>query len=296
MVDKIVFDIARFTEDGTTLTDRVQLLRRDGELIRRRDADGEEMISQTDAALVIRADPRLSEIRLGQNIRITADTDLLSELPFVLTTMEHDDTYPDEWTLTVNDEMWAPFRGDDGDEYLLPTDGSSVRLSTTWARLTFSETASMVSGEDGSSIGVAASRLVVGVTDLDPGVGSPDWPVSVRRRGSSPRDDAQMFVSWLTGNGLVNFLGIPPHIPVRLFVEATLNTPEATDSWWGNDLSEAFGDGDHAWFSESQLWTLSLDLTAELESAVLEAISDVMPEMRSVITSARESAARGTGS
>ena len=293
--EQVIYDIARYSVADDDLIERAQLVLRDGSWFRRLGSGREKRLAHNSAASALRADEKFHEIRLEEDTRITTTPELLDQLPLILTVADAGDR--SAWMLTVNDHTLAPFTDVNGREVALPNDGQVVRFETTWVSITFCETGSMVSGSDTTSIGLNSPGLIVQSTQLDPHIDSPDLPVSLTRRGTSLHDDATAIVGWLGANGLIDYLGLPSAMTHRLFAEIALIQPSRFGTWWGDALSEGWGYSDQVGCTESSAWQITLNISPELTNEVLAILAADNPEIRAMVTAARdpESAATHAG-
>jgi hypothetical protein len=229
MAADVIYEIARYDvgEDEEVLLERAQILRTDGSLSWR--LDDRPPNAAADWMSLIRDEPALNEVRANQVTRITAASELVDELPFLLVSPgDRDDFDEDAWSdelrgkhvcqewviqtglyrvLYVNGDRWCPWPTAAGDR-LLPERWPTIRLEPQWAELSFSETGSMISGVDKTVLGVVSSRVAASGTEPDPGVGYDEQEVRVWRRDGSVADDAHIFLEWLLDNPLERLRGL----------------------------------------------------------------------------------------
>jgi len=192
MNENFTYKISRFGVSAETemLKQHAELVCEHGALILRVDGEADWTLTTTNVASAIAEDPTLSEIRANQITRITAGGAALELLPFTLSVPGDPDDFDEAlWSKTladehthqdwvvqpgrcrvayVNDDRWCPWPTADGPR-MLPEDWPTVRLSSTWARLTFTETASMTSGLDEITLGLVTPGVVAACRDPDSG-------------------------------------------------------------------------------------------------------------------------------
>jgi hypothetical protein len=288
MSGELVYEIARYSEDGEKELLTEQIFREEGQLWRFFDSEQKATTRGIDVTTLIRDDPVLSEIRPGEVTRIKAEPSVLAELPFLLhVTGEFAAVGDDLWhssehlletspdvEVYVNDSPWDVFRTNDG-ERLLPFDEDREwipLLSKCWGELRFIEEASMTAGFDECTIGLATDRIVLCANRWD---AEGDSEIAVARRG----DDASMFVEWLLDDSLVDHLVGDDRqkfwpLLTRLFVEATRNNMNGT-AIAGDRLVEGFDPQLYEFgTTETSRWTLALDLELAESKAIFKKLSE----------------------
>ncbi|WP_137876274.1 hypothetical protein [Rhodococcus sp. Q] len=292
----VVYEIARYHDDGDRLVERFEVLS-DGTSVRRRGDDGSMTHLHGDtAAQAIAADPDLCEIRAGELTRVTT-TALVDELPLIL---RASGTYPDQDSdadgedayedfggcvavyddrkVEVNGHRWFVFSG-----YLLPTERASASLTETWADMECD------TGSTPFSDGVV--RGVIGL--LNPSVVvsiAPSWEgsghvVSVGRRGS----DAYALLGWLlcfrpedwaAGSGTDS-----ERILAQLFIEASKTLGERTGVS-GDQLAAGIVE-DNFSFGVAAGWDLTLNITPDVVEKVLDRLAED-EEFADLVAAARD--------
>ncbi|WNG88515.1 hypothetical protein C6A87_004535 [Mycobacterium sp. ITM-2016-00317] len=307
------YEIARFSvsTDEEVLIERAQLFRADGRL-RYSLGNGPAIdCSVSDTGVVIGSNAALSEIRANQVTRITAKPAVLQELPFLLRVVGDRDEFDDElWSesmfdehvtkewevqpglfrvLYANGERWSAWPTTQGDR-MLPEDWPLVRLKPRWASLSFCENDSMTSGVDETAIGEVSPVAVACATLMDPHNGGGVDDVVLRRRGTTPMDDAQMFVRWLLDGGLVPHYSADDDLKAmlaQLFVQASTGNSNGFGVP-GSQLAAGAGTALGLLDSDSSEWTLELDLPPEVIDAVLDVLANRGPRIRDIVTAARD--------
>jgi hypothetical protein len=304
-----IYEICRYdvSADGETLVDRLRLCSDNGQLIVI-DGDGVETPCDTDdVAALVGADPRLSAIKPNQITRVTASSDVVDQLPFVLQIPGDIDEYDEsmwsepiidkyldqEWeiqiglyrVLFVNAQRWCPWPTTGGSR-VLPEDWPEVRFQREWVRLNFTEWGSMTSGTATFSIGLATSAAVVTLQQLDE-LDAPD--VQLSRRGENAADDAAQVMHWLFDGGLLSDPGDPTSegLVAQLFVEAIVldhNGVSVPGSRLaaGSTTKSGFGDSD----SDSAERILAVDMPPEMIDTALNTLAARSPRMREIVAAA----------
>jgi hypothetical protein len=280
MNDSFTYSISRFAvcSERETLVEHAELVRERGALILRVAGEPDRTLPTTDVASAVAADPILSEIRANQITRIEAGGIALDLLPFALSVPGDPDDFDETlWSKTlakqhtnqnwvvqhgvyrvayVNDARWCPWPTADGPR-MLPENWPIVDLSTTWACVTFTETASMTSGLDEIVLGLVTPRVVVGCGNPDSG----SLKVAAWQRNGEASDDARIFVEWLL-DWLPDFYSRNDGfkaLMTQLFVEAECHGKSGAELYGsrlaaGWDIGLGFGDTD------TSEWTLELNL------------------------------------
>lgn len=279
---EVVYEIARYRDNGDRLVERFELLS-DGTAVHRRNSDGS--VTPRKGRTVreaIAEDPDLCEIRGGELTRITT-TALVDELPLILwapATMPEDFEDPDEIPyndfgeavetyndreVEVNGRKWSVFDGS-----VLPVENawSGPRRVETWAELEFDTGGSPFSdGRSWAAIGLVNPSVVVCIW---PNWASDGQVVSVKRRGSDAADVFQWLMrfapeDWGTGSRLDSNRMI-----AQLFVETAEGIGERK-SVSGTYL--AAGITEYAYsFGVGGYWDLTLNLSPDLVTEVLDLI------------------------
>jgi len=314
---ELVYEIARYGVDTDTevLIERAQVFSRDGTLWRRVDDGPETPCLGTDVAVVIGADPMVSEVRANEVTRITAKPEALRELPLVLRVPGRgDDLDKSLWSaemlyehiddsmgaergayrvLYVNGEPWSLYFTDEGDWLLPEPQGSDFEqqphLDRIWAKLSFSEQASRMVGFDNTFIGLVTAGAVACVTLSDER--DIQLVLELKRRG----DDAAVFVEWLLEGWLTNqYRGGCSRIDLlltQLFVETAVNDRNG-ESFAGSYLvagTESSDKGDYLVLDSSE-WNLELDLEPAMIDAVLGLLAQRSSQHSDIVTAARDPA------
>jgi hypothetical protein len=244
MSAEIVYEIAYFDSegDGAVVLDCVQLVSVDG-VLRLRKVDGSEAPCESeDIAAVISSTPALREIRAGQEIRISCDSEVAAILPFVLEPVL-DGRDSGDCHAKVNGADWMAFPTLVKEHVMLPGSDQfeGPDLSSCWATLSVEE------GEWNplfgfTSIGVVTPGVAVEFGRCDPGgLGS------VSAVAISQFDDfATIFVEWLLNWEVLAAVWYGDEAPtartVQLFDEAAAAANNV--GGWSTEMDEDDRDDD----------------------------------------------------
>jgi biotin operon repressor len=308
MNENFTYKISRFGVSAETemLIQHAELVREHGALVLRVAGEADRTLTSTDIASAIAEESTLSEVRANQITRITAAGAALNLLPFTLSvpgdpddfnqtlwskTLADEHTY-ENWVVQpgrcrvayVNDDRWCPWPTTDGSR-MLPEDWPTVRLSSTWARLTFTETASMTSGLDEITLGLVTPGVVAACGNPDSG----SLKVSTWKRTGEPSDDAQIVVEWLLDwvPGFYTRNDGFKALMTQLYVEAELHGRS------GDELSGgALAAGWETWLgfgdTDTSEWTLELAMPGSAGSAALNVIAERNERLSAIVSAARE--------
>lgn len=308
MNENFTYRISRFGVSAETemLMQHAELVHEHGALILRVDGEADRTLKTTNVASAIAEDATLSEIRANQITRITAGGAALNLLPFALSvpgdpddfdetlwskTLADEHTY-ENWLVQpgrcrvafVNDDRWCPWPTTDGPR-MLPEDWPTVRLSSTWARLTFTETASMTSGLDEITLGLVTPGVVAACGNPDSG----SLKVATWKRTGEPSDDTQIVVEWLL-DWLPGFYtrndGFKA-LMTQLYVEADLHG-RSGDKLSGGALAAGWEIGLGFGDTDTSEWTLELAMPGSAGSAALDVIAERNERLSAIVTAARE--------
>jgi biotin operon repressor len=310
MDEPFTFTISRFgvSADTEMLMQHAELVRADGALILRVDGEADRTLRTTDVASAIAEESTLSEIRANQITRITAAGAALNLLPLTLCvpgdpddfdetlwskTLANEHTYQN-WVVQpgrcrvayVNDDRWCPWPTTDGPR-MLPEDWPTVRLFSTWARLTFTETASMTSGLDEITLGLVTPGVVAACRDPDSG----SLKVATWKRTGEPTDDAQIVVEWLLDwvPGFYTRSDGFKALMTQLYVEAELHG-RSGDELSGGALAAGWKTGLGFGDTDTSEWTLELATPGNAGSIALDLIADMNERLSAIVTAARDPA------
>ena len=308
MNENFTYKISRFGVSAETevLMQHSELVREHGALILRVDGEADRTLKTTHVASAIAEESTLNEIRANQITRITAGGAALDLLPFTLRvpgdpddfdetlwskTLADEHTY-ENWVVQpgrcrvayVNDDRWCPWPTDDGPR-MLPEDWPTVRLSSTWARLTFTETASMTSGLDEITLGLVTPGVVAACRDPDSG----SLKVATWKRTGEPSDDAQIVVEWLLDwvPGFYTRSDGFKALMTQLYVEAELHD-RSGDELSGGALAAGWKTGLGFGDTDTSEWTLELAMPGNAGSIALDVIAESNERLSAIITAAHQ--------
>jgi biotin operon repressor len=168
---------------------------------------------------------------------------------------------------------------------MLPEDWPTVRLSSTWARLTFTETASMTSGLDEITLGLVTPGVVAACRDPDSG----SLQVATWKRTGDPSDEAQIVVEWLLDwmPGFYTRSDGFKALMTQLYVEAELHG-RSGDELSGGALAAGWKTGLGFGDTDTSEWTLELAMRGNAGSIALDVIAEKNERLSAIITAARK--------
>ena len=307
MADEFIYAVSRFNvdTDEEVLAEHAELVRENGNLVLRVDRTPDRALSTNEVREAIIGEPVLSDIHANQVTRIKASGVAFDHLPFVLhipgdpeefdekswSEAQADEHTRQDWVVQpgrcrvayVNGSRWCPWPTDDGPR-MLPEEWPVIGLSSTWARLTFCETASMTSGTDEVTLGLVTPRVVAACRNPDSG----SLTVAVWPRNGDSAGDAEIFVRWL--------LDLMPEsysrsdgfkaLMAQLFVEAACHDRSGEElsgsslaAGW--DVQLGFGDTD------TSEWNLELDLPGSAAPLALDLIERQGGRLSAMVSAGR---------
>jgi biotin operon repressor len=308
MNENFTYKISRFgvSAETETLMQQAELVREHGALILRVDGEADRTLKTTNVASAIAEEASLSEIRANQITRITASGAALNLLPFTLSVPGDPDDFDETlWSKTladehtfenwvvqpgrcrvayVNDDRWCPWPTADGPR-MLPEDWPTVHLSSTWARLTFTETASMTSGLDEITLGLVTPGVVAACGNPDSGC----LKVATWKRTGERSGDAQIVVDWLLDwvPGFYTRNDGFEALMTQLYVEAELHG-RSGDELSGGVLAAGWETGLGFGDTDTSVWTLELAVPGNAGWITLDLLAERNERLSAIVTAARE--------
>jgi hypothetical protein len=309
MGSDFIYTVSRFgvSAETETLLEHAELVREAGTLVVRIDGLPDRKLSTEDIPTAFAEERILSEIPANQITRIKAVGVALDLLPFLLTAPGDPDDFDErlwskalanehtseEWVVQpgrcrvayINDARWCPWPTEDGPR-MLPENWPTLALSPMWARITFSELASMTSGVDEFTLGLVTPGVAAACSNPDSGT----LKAKLWQRTGTSADDARILVEWLLDwIPKIYFVATEDAkaFLTQLFVSVACNG-RGGQSVSGSELVAGWGISLGVGDTDTSEWTLELSAPGVAYSRALDLISERSDRLAAIVTAGRE--------